>query len=74
MLSDALIASGFNNDSRDQEEAKDTKTIFSKKSAAIKAAKKFDCKGAHKIGDKWMTYKNMDDFNATNSSEWKRLS
>ena len=31
-----------------------TPVLFETKAEAEKAAKKFNCKGAHKMGDKWM--------------------
>ena len=31
-----------------------TPALFETKAEAEKAAKKFNCKGAHKMGDKWM--------------------
>ena len=31
-----------------------TPVLFNTKAEAEKAAKKFNCKGAHKMGDKWM--------------------
>tara|TARA_Y100001968_G_C19101586_1_gene592792 strand:+ start:539 stop:739 length:201 start_codon:yes stop_codon:yes gene_type:complete len=31
-----------------------TPALFETKEEAEKAAKKFNCKGAHKMGDKWM--------------------
>ncbi len=68
-FSDALIAGGFNDNSRDQEETKDGKTLFSKKSAAKRAAKEFGCKGAHKMGDKWMICKDHDDVNVLQGND-----
>ena len=31
-----------------------TPALFNTKAEAVKAAKKFNCKGAHQMGDKWM--------------------
>ena len=62
-FSDVLMAGGFDNDSLGAEESEDAKILFSKKSAAKRAAKDFGCKGAHKMGDKWMICKDHDDVN-----------
>ncbi len=36
------------------ESPKGTTALFNNKADAEKAAKSFNCKGAHKMGDKWM--------------------
>ena len=38
-----------------------TPALFQTKSEAEKAAKNFDCTGAHKMGDKWMPCKSHKD-------------
>ena len=40
---------------------KGTTTIFETKAEAEKAAKDFNCTGAHKMGDKWMPCKIHED-------------
>ena len=38
-----------------------TQSIFDTKTEAEKAAKNFNCVGAHKMGDKWMPCEKHDD-------------
>ena len=38
-----------------------TQSLFSTKAKAEKAAKNFNCTGAHKMGDKWMPCQNHAD-------------
>ena len=37
-----------------------TPALFDTRKEAVKAAKDFNCKGAHKMGDKWMPCKSHD--------------
>ena len=38
-----------------------TQSLFNTKTEAEKAAKNFNCVGAHKMGDKWMPCEKLDD-------------
>ena len=40
---------------------KETPALFNSRREAEKAAKEFNCKGAHKMGDKWMPCKKHSD-------------
>ena len=40
---------------------KGTKALFNTRAEAEKAAKEFNCSGAHKMGEKWMPCKNHSD-------------
>ena len=42
-------------------ESSRTRAIFDTRLEAQKAAKNFNCTGAHKMGDKWMPCKSHDD-------------
>ena len=42
-----------------------TPALFETKAEAIKAAKDFNCTGAHKMGDKWMPCKSHKDHEKT---------
>tara|TARA_Y100001968_G_C19206748_1_gene642679 strand:- start:372 stop:656 length:285 start_codon:yes stop_codon:yes gene_type:complete len=41
-------------------ESKSTRALFDTKKEAEEAAKGFNCKGAHKMGNKWMPCKSHD--------------
>ena len=43
------------------------KALFNSRSEAEKAAKEFNCSGAHKMGDKWMPCKNHGKNNHNHS-------
>ena len=42
-----------------------TPALFETKAEAVKAAKDFNCTGAHKMGDKWMPCKSHEDHEKT---------
>ena len=42
-------------------ESSSTRALFDTRKEAENAAKDFNCKGAHKMGDKWMPCKSHDD-------------
>ena len=44
----------------DNSQTKGTPSLFETKIEAEKAAKDFNCTGAHKMGDKWMPCKSHD--------------
>ena len=44
----------------DNSQKNGTKSFFSTKAEAEKAAKHFNCTGAHKMGEKWMPCKSHD--------------
>tara|TARA_B100000579_G_C22069934_1_gene505262 strand:- start:94 stop:351 length:258 start_codon:yes stop_codon:yes gene_type:complete len=48
---------------------KGTTTIFETKAEAEKAAKDFNCTGAHKMGDKWMPCKSHADHEEAGNHE-----
>ena len=41
-------------------ESSSTRALFDTREEAAKAAKNFNCTGAHKMGDKWMPCKSHD--------------
>ena len=56
ILSISFSLIGCSNNSQ----TKGTPSLFETKIEAEKAAKDFNCKGAHKMGDKWMPCKSHD--------------
>ena len=44
----------------DNSQSSETQSLFSTKAEAEKAAKDFNCTGAHKMGEKWMPCKSHD--------------
>jgi len=46
--------------------------LFNTKSAAEKAAKKFGCSGAHKMGKKWMPCSIHEEYDYENSQNKKK--
>ena len=41
-------------------ESESTRALFNTREEAARAAKDFNCKGAHRMGDKWMPCKSHD--------------
>ena len=52
----SLLIIGCSNNS----ESNKTRALFETREEATKAAKNFNCTGAHKMGDKWMPCKSHD--------------
>ena len=50
-------------------QTKSTRALFDTRQEAEKAAKKFNCTGAHKMGDKWMPCKSHDAHEAREKHE-----
>ena len=46
---------------RPNSESKSSRALFDTREEAAKAAKNFNCTGAHKMGDKWMPCKSHAD-------------
>ena len=50
-------------------ESRSTRALFETRAEAEKAAKDFNCTGAHKMGDKWMPCKSHDAHEAREKHE-----